>query len=244
MTESSGGGAPVAAPEESAWGRIWGVLTAPAETFPRLAARPTFAVALTLLLALGTTVGWIAMSKVTPEEFLRTFEERGQPVPPSLEDDPEGFLAKIQWFQTASGTVVAALFYLAAGGIFLALFRLFGSDLTYRQSLATTVHGLLPLGIAAIAGIVVLLGRQEVGLEELQTGGIVASNLAALAGEETGKAARALLASIDLFSAWSLYLLATGYRVVARVSSGAAWSVVLSLWGVGVGIKVALAAAF
>jgi len=244
MPESDVGGSPVEVPEDSAWSLIWAVLTAPSDTFPRLAARPIFAVALVLLLALGTAVGFVAMGKVTPEEFLRTFEERGQAAPPALQDDPEAFLAKFQWFQTAAGTVVAALFYLAAAGLFLALFRLFGSDLTYRQSLATAVHGLLPLGLAAVVGIVVLLGREQVGLEELQTGGLVASNLALFAGDDTGKATRALLSSVDLFSLWSLYLLAVGYRAVARVSSGVAGSVVLSLWAVGVGLKVGLAAIF
>ena len=83
MPESDVEDSPVEVPEVSAGSLIWGVLTAPSDTFSRLAARPTFAVALLLLLGLGTAVAFVAMGKVTPEEFLRTFEERGQPAPPA-----------------------------------------------------------------------------------------------------------------------------------------------------------------
>jgi len=232
------------ATEGSSWSRIWGALTAPSETFNGLAARPVFAVALVTLLVVGIAVGWMAMGKVTPEDFVRSIEEAGRPVPPDLVDDPDTFLGRIRIFQTVAGGVFAGLFYFAAAGLFLVLFRLTGSDLTYRQSLSTTVHGLLPLGVAALVGLVVLFGRSEVSLSELQSGGVVASNLGILAGEETGKVGRALLTSMDLFSLWCIYLLALGYRIVARVSSGAAWGVVLALWAVGVGIKVLLASVF
>jgi len=55
---------------------------------------------------------------------------------------------------------------------------------------------------------------------------------------------RGLLASFDLFSLWSLWLLALGFRVVARVSAGAAWGVVGVLWAIGVGLKLVLASIF
>lgn len=232
------------ATEASSWGRIWGAITAPTEAFAGLATKPVFAVALVCLLVVGIAVGWVAMGKISPEDFARSIEESGRPVPPQLEDDPDAFLARIRMVQTIAGGIFAALFYFAAAGLFLVSFRMLGSDLSFRQSMSTTVHGLLPLGVAALVGLVVLYGRSEVSLSELQAGGVVASNLGFLAGEETSKVMRGLLTSIDLFSLWSLYLLALGYRIVARVSSGAAWAVCLTLWGVGVGIKLILASIF
>ncbi|MCM2268916.1 MAG: YIP1 family protein [Thermoanaerobaculia bacterium] len=231
-------------PPGSAWGALWGILSAPRETFERLAAKPVWAVCLIVLLALGVAFGVAAVGKVTPEEFLRSIEAQGRPVPPQLEDDPERFLATMQRIQVGAGTLFAALFYFAAAGVFLVLFRLLGSDLRYAQSLSTTLHGLLPLGVAALAGLVVVLGREEISLEELQSGSLVVSNLGFLAGEESGESTRALLASFDLFSLWSLWLLALGFRVVARVSAGAAWGVVGVLWAIGVGLKLVLASIF
>lgn len=233
-----------AIPAGSSWSRVWGALAAPAETFSQLASRPTWAVGLVALLVVGLVFGWFAMGRITPEELLRSLEAQGRTVPQEMRDDPERVLASMRGIQVGAGTLFAALFYLAAAGIFLVLFRLLGSDLTYRQSLATTVHGLLPLGVAALIGIVVVLGREQVTLDELQGGGLVASNLGFLAGDEAGKVTRALLSSLDLFSAWSAWLLAVGYRQVARVSAGAAGTVVGTLWAVGIGLKALLASIF
>jgi hypothetical protein len=232
------------APATSSWGSLWGALSSPRETFERLAARPLWAVALVVLLALGVTFAAVAFAKVTPEEFLRSVEAQGRGIPPQMQEDPERFLATMQRIQIGAGTVFAALFYLGAAGVFLVLFRLLGSDLRYAQSLSTTVHGLLPLAVSALAGLAVVAGRAEVSLDELQGGTLLLSNLGFLAGDETGKAVRALLASADLFALWSAWLLATGFTIVARVSRGAAWGVVGTLWVCGVGVKVLLASIF
>ena len=55
---------------------------------------------------------------------------------------------------------------------------------------------------------------------------------------------RAWLGSLDLFSIWTLFLLATGYRIVGRTGKGAAWGVVLTLWALYVGGKVTLSGLF
>jgi hypothetical protein len=232
------------APASSAWSSLWGVLAAPTATFQRLAFRPSWGLALVVLLVAGVAFGAIAFGKVTPEEFLRSVEAQGRPAPPQLQEDPERFLATMRWIQVGAGSLFAAAFYFATAGVFLVLFRLLGSDLRYVQSLSTTVHGLLPLGVSAAAGLAVVAGRAEISLDELQGGTLLLSNLGFLAGDETGKALRALLTSADLFAIWSVWLLATGYRIVARVSAGAAWSVVAALWACGVGIKVVLASIF
>jgi hypothetical protein len=244
MSESQQSAGSEVAAASSSWSALWGVLASPRETFERLAARPLWAVALVVLLVLGVTFAAVAFGKVTPEEFLRSVEAQGRGVPPQMQEDPERFLATMQWIQVGAGTVFAVAFYFGAAGLFLVLFRLLGSDLRYAQSLSTTVHGLLPLGVSALAGIAVVAGRAEITLDELQAGSLLLSNLGFLAGEETGKAARALLGSADLFALWSAWLLATGYAIVARVSRGAAWGVVGSLWACGVGAKVLLTSIF
>jgi len=231
-------------PISSSWSNLWGALASPSETFGALGRRPTFAVCLLVLLGLGVAFGYVAMGKVTPRSFVESIEAQGRPVPPQIQEDPGAFLARMRTIQVGAGTAVAALFYLLLAAIFLACFRLLGSDLTYRQSLATTVHGLLPLGVSALVGLAVVLGREEVSLVDLQSGSLVMSNLAFLAGEETGKAMRSLLASIDLFSMWSVALLALGFRTVGRVSKGASWAVVVVLWAIGIGLKMGMTAIF
>jgi len=230
--------------ESSSTRNLVQALVAPREAFTALARQPTTALALVVLVFLGVVAIHVAMSRVPPESMFASLEEQGQQLPPDAKENPERFLKIALWSQTVAAVVFGPALYLALAGVFLVLFRMLGSEIGFRQSLATTLHGMLPFGVAAVVGVFVALGRDEISLEELQYGGLVASHLGFLAGEDAGKIARALLTSIDLFSIWCIALLAIGYRIVARVSAGAAWAAVLAIWGVGVALKLALAAAF
>ena len=219
-------------------------LVSPESAFRAIAARPVVALALILLVLAGALAVGIGFSKVSAEDYLRSIEDSGNEVPPQFREEPERMMGLVRWSSIAGALLFAPLVYFAVAGIFLVVFRLLGSEIDYRRSLSVTLHGLLPLGVAALVGIVIALAREHISLQELQGGGLVMSNLGFLAGEETSKAVRALLTSVDLFSAWSIGLLGLGYRIVARVSPGAAWSVVGVVWALGVALKVALAAAF
>jgi hypothetical protein len=221
---------------------IWATLVSPRAAFESILARPVWGLALVLLVVLGVAAVGSGFAKVTPEDYLRMVEESGQELPPDLE--PDSLMAIARWTAILGAAVVSPLVYFVVGGLFLVVFRLLGSDLDYRHSLSVAVHGLLPMGIAAVIGIVIALTRETLDPIELQGGALVMSNLGFLATEETSKAMRALLTSVDLFSVWCIWLLATGYRIVARVSAGAAWGAVILVWGVGVLLKVALASAF
>ena len=197
------------------------------------------AVALTAAVAI-----YLSMQKVDAVEMVRSLEEQGQEFPPEVREDPERIKSMSVWGGAVWSLIALPAMLCIEAGIFFVLFRLFGSELTFRQSAATTVHGSLPLAVAGLVGIAVVLGRDQVGFMELQWGGVVASNLGFLADESTGKVELALLTSVDLFSAWCIALLALGYRIVARVGSGLAWGVVGAIWGLGILIKLGIAAAF
>jgi hypothetical protein len=126
--------------------------------------------------------------------------------------------------------------------LFLVIFRLMGSDIDFRHSLSVAVHGMMPYLLATLLSIPVVLSRTELSMAEVQSGGFLHSNLAAFAPESTGKVLVALLGSVDIFSIWTIALLAIGYRVVGKVSKAAALGVVIALWAVVVAGKVGLAA--
>jgi len=54
----------------------------------------------------------------------------------------------------------------------------------------------------------------------------------------------ALLSQFDLLSFYGLFLAALGLRKVAKLSSGAAWGVVISLWLIKVLLRIGSAAIF
>jgi len=219
-------------------------LSSPQEAFEALAAKAMWSLALLLLVVLSVAAVGTGFSKVTPEAYLRAVEESGREVPPEIAENPERLLGFTRVATIVGAAAVVPIVYFATAGIFLIALKLAGSDLSYRQSLSVTVHGMLPMGVAAVIGIVIALARDTIDPIELEGGALVMSNLAFLAGDETSKAMRALLTSVDLFSVWSIWLLALGYRILGRVSAVSAWTSVLVVWIAGVAIKIGLAASF
>jgi hypothetical protein len=229
--------------ESSGWGRVLSVLWAPGKTFTAIAARPTWVIALVVLALLGSLSVYFGFSKVEAADLARMLEEQGRELPPNA-PSPEAMLKFSLWGAVVAAALGAPLFYVLTALLFWVTLRLLGSEMDFRRSLSVTLHGIMPLGVAALIGIPVALGRDTISMEELQSGQFLMSNLGFLASEETSKAVLALLTSVDVFSIWCIALLTIGYQIVARVSRGTALGTVLALWIVGVLIKVGMAAAF
>lgn len=229
--------------EESAFGRLIAVLFSPGKTFAAIARRPTWVVALIVLAVLVAVVTYVAFTKVDPDSFVEMMEEQGREMPADG-PSPEAMVEMSKWIGVIGALLVSPVIYLVMGLLYWVSFRLLGSDMDFVRSLSVAVHGSVPLGVAAILGIPVALARSEMSMQELQGGQYLMSNLGFLASDETGAVMRALLTSVDLFSIWCIVLLVIGYRIVGKVSRGAALAVTLAVWGLGVLLKVAMAAAF
>jgi len=224
---------------------LWGVLLAPEKTFQALAARPVWLPALLLLVASALALSILITPRLDMKQVIReAIEESGQEVPAAQIDLQVEMADKFKWVGTASQVILQPGALLLMAGVFLVLLRLAGSEIDFRRSLAVSVHGLLPQALATVLAIPVVLSRSELSMQDLRSATFLRSNLAAFAPESTGKAMLSLLSSVDLFSLWTIALLAIGFRVVGRVSKAAAWGVVLTLWVLMVGGKLALAAIF
>lgn len=240
----------MAALEDSSFGRLIGVLVSPGKTFRSLAERPSWGVALVVLLIAATTVGVLANQRIDKNDMRQMIKERieksrgGQATPEQVEQAVtmgEKINSVTRWLIP----LFAAVVYLAIAGLFFAAFRFFGgSEIPYKTSFAVTLHGLMPGLVAALLTLPVILSREHLPLKQVQSGNLLASNLGAFAPESLGTAARSLLSSLDFFSLWSVLLLIVGYRIAAKVSTATAATVVVVLWALYVAAKVGLAALF
>lgn len=222
---------------------IWGVLLAPEKTFRALAVRPHWLPALLLLIAGALALSVIVTPRLDMKQVMReAIEERGQDISPAQLEQQVEMAEKFKWVGTVSQVVLQPAVYMIMAALFLVVFRLMGSDIDFRHSLSVAVHGMMPFLLATLLSIPVVMSRSELSMEEVQSGGFLHSSLAAFAPESAGKVLVALLGSVDIFSIWSIALLAIGYRVVGKVSKAAALGVVIALWAVVVAGKVALAA--
>lgn len=235
--------------KDSSWGRLIGVLVAPGETFRSIAERPTWLPPLLLLVLLGVVVGFEVQMRTDPEEMVRgQLESVKVDVPQEQVDkmieDAESRTTGGKAGLAAIGGLVQAALYAVVAVLFWLGFRLFGSEMDYVRSLATTLHGYMPLAVAALLNLPLMLTRESLTFEEAMQGGVLVSSLKALAPEDASAVTEALLGSVDLFTIWALVLLTIGYKAVAKVSTAVASGIVILFWLVFVVGKVGLAAAF
>jgi hypothetical protein len=236
--------------EDSSFGRLIGVLVSPGKTFRSIAERPTWLVPFLVLMALSLGVGMLLMSRVDPGEMVRyQFEKFGDRIPPEqvekAVEDAENMTPARKLLQTAIGLPVAALLYAALAAVFLVIFKVLGSQMTFKQSLSTYLYGLVPVGVVStLINLPLMLARESIDPEEAMGGGVLVASPAILASEETSAVIRSLLGSLNFFTLWTLVLLAIGYRIVARVSIAVSAGAVFTLWLLYVAGKAGFAALF
>lgn len=139
------------------------------------------------------------------------------------------------------GPVIASL-VLAA--LFLFVYRFFyEGQVGFAQSLSVVAWSYLALALVTVPLTLAVMGAK--GDWNVDPAGALGANLTLfLEKGQTAHALYVLASSIDLFTFWVLFLLASGYGVLVRKpTSSAMWGVVLPwvIWVVG---KVALTALF
>ncbi len=219
-------------------GRLFRVFVAPGETFRELRLKPTWVLGFLLFWALSAGAGFLLLSRVDFTEILAAqFEAQGQQAPPNL-DQSAGL---VRGCSTVASLIGPPIFCLLIALLFLG-FKVVGGDFNFRQSLAITVHALMPRAAAALVSIPVILARDSFSPQEMQSASFLFSNLSFLAPENAAPWILVLLASLDLFTLGTLLLLAIGYHVAGQVPRTRAFMGVFGLWLVVVGAQVGLAA--
>ncbi len=229
---------------DSSIGRVGGVLFSPTRVFEAIRERPTWLLALVVLVLLGVVAGYVLGEKVDWEQVAR--DQLAQSSRQLSEEDVERAItvtealgSKMVFLGPLFG---GPLVYLLMALLFWVSMKMLGGELTYKASFSTVLHGLMPSAVSALLTIPVILSRTELDMEQVNSGTLVASNVGAFAPEGTSNTMRSLLASIDIFSIWSIVLLSIGFAVVARVSRGKAAAAVITLWIVYILLKVGAAA--
>lgn len=231
---------------DSGLGRLIGVLVSPTKTFESIREKPSWIAPLLVLIFLGVFASYLATQKMDFGEIMRqSAKDRGQEMTEEQAAQAEEMVERFgKVGAVVAPLIISPVVYLLVALIFWGAFRFFGSsELSYKGSLATTLHGLMPWGVHALLSIPVILGRETIDYAATKRG-FVASNLAALAGEDTKGAVLSLMSSLDFFSLWTLVLFIVGYRTVARVSTATAATTVIVPWLLYVGVKAGWAALF
>ncbi len=233
--------------EDSSFGRLIGVLTSPGKTFRSIAERPTWAVALLVLMFVSGAVWFLAGTRIDYRDTItQSVRQSGRDVTEAqLEPQIEMMEKAGSYIYGLSVPAVVAFFSLLAALLYWVAFKLQGSDISYKSSLAVNLHAAMPsVLIASLLSVPVILSKGTLGYNDVKTGTLLASNLGFLAPEDSPAWVAAALASLDFFALWSLVLSIIGYGLAARVSKQAAAVTVIVIWLIFVGVRVGWAALF
>lgn len=245
------GAASPGAPTMSTPETLASIFFEPSGTFEALRERPRFLAATLITLALTLLVVTLLFQKIDFAQAMRDAINKN----PRTEQMSAAQKEQVVAFQTgpvgkalAYGVpvVATAVILFAGAGLYMLGASLAGGRMSYRQSLSVWAYSSYPpMLLGGVVALVVLMITPAEEIDLNQPGaGLAQANLGILLGPDNSPALKALLGSFDLFAFYGLFLAAVGMRKVARLSSGAAWAVVVGIYVLWVIVKVAWTAMF
>ena len=230
------------APEMSTAETLTGIFFEPSRTFESLRARPRFLAGAIILLILTILGAVVLYARVDMGQFIRDKIEQSPNAAQATEAQKD-MQVKIGKIFGMVGIPLAVPIGIAAGAaLYLLLVMAFGGSITYKKSVSVWTYSWIPPSV--LGTLIFLLVLFLKSPDTIVPENLVATNVGALMPEGSSKVLVAFLRQIDLLRFYGLFLAALGLRKVAKISSGQAWGVVLTLWFIGLLLAVGSAALF
>jgi hypothetical protein len=217
----------------------------PGRVFEDIRRKPRFVLAGLIIIIAATTFNIAFIQKVGFEAIIRDRIESSSRTADLSKEQKETII------QQQSGPIVKAISYGAVPIVLTVIFFLggliywlganaMGGTTSYLRGVSVWVYSSLPptiLFVAANLIVLLLKSVDDIDIGRAQ-GGLIQANPSMFINAKAMPVVAALLGSLDFFAIWGWILAAIGLQKVAKISSGAAWAVVLLLALLGVGMKV------
>jgi hypothetical protein len=239
-------------PQMSEAASLFNIYLEPGNTFRSIRIKPKFilALAVTIVLSLGF---WFAVNQKVGigEVFVDAmkkspqYEQMDGPTREKAASFYRGAIFKGIFF---GAIVIVSIITAFIGGLIYWLgVNAMGGTARYMHGVSVWVYSIYaPTLIFVIANIIVLMlkAKDDIDSSFMQTGGLIKANPTLFVDVAHSPVLRVLLTSVDLFQIFGLIIAAIGLRIVGKVSSTSAWTVVLGLKLIVLVISVAWVAAF
>ena len=214
----------------------------PSRTFEALRERPRFLVAGLVLLLLTIAITAVLYLRVDMGQFIRDRMERGPNAAQQTEQQKE-MGVRFGKILGAVGVPVSVPISIAAGAALYLLGALaFGGNLSYKKALAVWTYSSIPPSVfATFVAIRVLFLKSP---DSIDPEHLLLTNPGAFWSSEASKILVALLSQFDVLRFYGMFLAALGLQKVGKMSSSAAWGVIITLWILGAVLRLASVALF
>jgi hypothetical protein len=237
---------PVAAPEPEASlspiARIFGVLFSPKATFADIARKPGWLLPVLVSTVLGIAATVVLNQRVDWRTYIVQQIEKspraGNLTAEQKEQQAEVSAKITKAIVYAVGAVGSILFALIVGSVMMLAYNLLsGAGARFAQSFAIAAHSMM-VGIFSTPILVLVLFLKP--REDIDPENPVVTNLAAILPADSAKWLLALGKSLDIFTIWTLILIAIGFAAVnpRKLKGGKPYIIAFSVWGAVVMVKV------
>jgi hypothetical protein len=222
--------------------RLWMMFTSPAEVFADIGIKPTWVVAMVILVIVGVGAQLVIMPHVDTEATIRaSFEKRGTDLSDAQLEKAVEQAGKFAKFAPIISLVVAPIMWAIMAAVFFLMLKIVGSDADYSRSLSTTLYGYWPPTLVALVLTSVLVQRLGMVPQE-EVANVVKANLGAFMSADVPAWLLAVGSTISIFNIWVVVLLIIGFSAVGKISVGKAAVVTLVPWGAWIVVRAAFAA--
>ena len=235
---------PAAQPQGSVspFGRIIGVFFSPKATFEDIARKPSWFLPVLISTILGIVSVVVLNQRINWREYLVQQMDKS-PRAAQLSTEQKQQQAEISakvtvYIVYAVGVVGSVCLAVIVGAVMMLAYNMLaGAGATFSQSFGIAAHTLL-VGIVSTPIFLLVLLLRPPGTVDPDNP--VATNLAAFLPDESAKWLLSLCKSIDVFTIWTLVLLAIGFAAVnpRKLKGSKSYVIAFSVWGALVVVKV------
>jgi Yip1 domain len=240
--------APEPQPQMSAISRVFGVLFSPQKTFEDIVRKPGWLLPIVLLTILSMAVSFGLNQRMNWREFMsQQIEKSPQGAQLSADQKEQRIEAGAKFapistyvFGTLGPLIIALIFALVMWGAY-SLFG--GASTNFGTAMAITAHAFMT-GLISSPLFLLVIFLKAPGTIDLDNP--VATNLAAFLPDESAKWLIALLKSFDVFTFWTLILIAIGFAATnpKKLKGSKPYVIAFSVWAAYVICRVGFAFAF
>lgn len=235
------------APQMSEPATLANIFFEPGRTFESLRGKPRFVMAALIMIVLTMAFQLLFFQKMGEDRIRRFTIEQLDKNPQIQSMKPEDkqvaverTLAINKYVRNFGFPIIMIIIFLLGGLLYWLGSNAMGGSSTFKRGLSTWVYSSFPPTVVVmIANIIILFFKSadEIDLSESQRG-LVHANPTIFFDGKSMPVLTTLISLIDLFFIFGLVLAALGLRKTGKISSGAAWAIVLILSLIGIAFRV------
>lgn len=240
--------APEPQPQMSAISRLFGVLFAPQKTFEDVVRKPGWVLPIVVLTILSIGVSFALIHRVNWREYIgQQIEKSPQAAQLTADQKEQRIEVGVKFtvpFTYAIGVCGPIVFALIFALVFWGAYSLLGGASTnFSTAFGITAHAFLT-GLISSPLLILILYLKDPSAIDVENP--IASNLAAILPDESAKWLVALCKSFDVFTFWTLILLAIGFAATSpkKLKGAKPYIIAFGVWAAFVVLRVGIAFAF